>query len=123
MTRVPSATRHRREPWLEATGQVWKIHVFFALLAASILLTVPILDFARFSAFLPVSPVALGLLQMASFAGAMLWLAGSMVCQGCGGSFAWYFVTHGGLGTWLVRLRAAADCPHCGEAPEPGSSR
>ncbi|MDJ0848296.1 MAG: hypothetical protein QNK04_07970 [Myxococcota bacterium] len=115
---MPSS-RSRPVPWLEATGQVWKIHVFFALLTAAILLTVPILD-PRFAAFLRVSPVALGLIQMASFAGAMLWLAGSMLCASCGGSFAWYFVTHGELASWLVRLRAAPTCPHCGEEPEPG---
>ena len=87
-------------------------------MGAAVVLTVPILGLPGLSVALPVSPVAICLLQMACFAGAMLWLAGSMVCERCQGSFAWYFVTHGDLGSWLVRLRAAAECPRCGDEPD-----
>ena len=104
-------------PWIQATGQFWKILVFGVLLVATAVFFVAMI----FSYNGLVLHPALDRGQLvAAFCAATLvtfgWLFASVSCASCRGKPAWHVVRHAGLHEWFVVLVSSPVCPACGRS-------
>jgi hypothetical protein len=102
--------------WIDATGQRWKLHVFFALMAATFALIFALMiSFGTGNAALP---MAFGIAMIAFGLGAHLWVALGIQCASCHRRIGWLVLS--AMGTrWLAQLWRGEVCPSCGDSGLP----
>ena len=106
------------QPWISASGQMWKIVLFFLLLlvvVANILLLVLALNNVVLAR--SVGELRAAFWIPASAAIAFGWLCWSVRCSRCHGHPAWYLVRAAPIGRWFIVLLTTDRCPACGERP------
>jgi hypothetical protein len=97
--------------WIAATGQRWKLHVFFGLT----FLTFACLSalFVSIGAGTALTPAfAIGALFFA--AASYLWVASSIQCPSCHRRIGWLVLSAMGSSQWLLQLWRGEVCPSCG---------
>jgi hypothetical protein len=102
--------------WIEATGQRWKLHVFFALMAVTfVLLFALMLSFGTGDGNLP---IIFGIAMIVFALGAHLWIALHIQCASCHRRIGWLVLS--AMGTrWLAQLWRGEVCPSCGDSGVP----
>lgn len=99
--------------WMEATGQRWKLNVFFALMAVTfVLLFALMLSFGTGNGTLP---VVFGVAMIVFALGAHLFIALGVQCASCHGRIGWLVLSAMGS-RWLAQLWRGEVCPSCGDA-------
>ena len=105
--------------WIEATGQRWKLHVFFFLMAATfVLLFALMLSFGTGSESLPLT---FGIAMIACALGAHLFVALGVRCPSCHARVGWLVLSAMGA-RWLAQLWRGEVCPSCGQTPATGGA-
>jgi hypothetical protein len=102
--------------WIEATGQRWKLHLYFVLMAVTFaLLFALMLSFGTGNGTLP---VVFGAAVIAFALGAHLWVALAVQCPSCHGRIGWLVLSAMGS-RWLAQLWRGEVCPSCGDSGVP----
>lgn len=102
--------------WIEATGQRWKLHVFFTLMAATFILVFALM--VSFGTGNGTLPVVFGVAMIACAVGAHLWVALGIRCASCHGRIGWLVLSAMGH-RWLTQLLRGEVCPSCGDSGAP----
>jgi hypothetical protein len=105
--------------WIEASGQRWKLDVFFVGMTISASLWVVIWLWPSAS-----DNVRFGVLPgLAAFFGllALVWFITSIRCSACRGRVGWYAVRRLEIKKWLHAVMFSLACPICGN-PAQGSA-
>lgn len=103
--------------WLAATGQRWKLHVFFVLMAATFTLVLALM--VSFGTGNEALPIVFGIAMIACAVGAHLWVALSIRCPSCDNRIGWLVLSAMGA-RWLAQLWRGEVCPSCGNTPSRG---
>jgi hypothetical protein len=103
-------------PWIVATGQAWKLKVFYVVILLTLIL------FGRFILSYNGINVALILgdprnpaLFLAVGFGSLLWVVLSIRCPTCDALPVWTLLRHGGASNWLIELSQSDRCAVCGK--------
>ena len=97
------------------TGQRWKLHVFWILLAAGFIFLTLFVVSAQDERIPPSLFSATAF--TASFLVAFVWLLRSLRCRHCGGRPAWWFVRHSAASGWFTSVIYMHECPICAHRP------
>jgi hypothetical protein len=101
--------------WLEATGQRWKLHIFFGLMSVTFILVFALaLSFGTGDGTLP---IVLGIAAATCAVVAHLWVAFSVRCPNCHRQIGWLVLSIMGTSRWLAQLWRGEVCPSCGDTP------
>lgn len=106
----PTLIRPIRHDWIRASGQGWKLWVFY------VLMTVAILSFALFARVVESGQRSLVLLAttfVAVTTAALLWLLIGLCCPWCGYRAALHVVRRADARNWLFTVQALEECPRC----------
>lgn len=109
--------------WLDRTGQRWKLHVFFFLIALTIVSGVTFaLAVNDIHLFEGATQLPLALLFMSLGLGSLVWLGTSIRCPSCHARAAWRVLRTAPSEAWLTTLVTIDACPVCtGEAAQPAA--
>lgn len=105
--------------WIRATGQSWKLAVFYALVVVAL---VALLGLVR-AVNDPAEGGSLGRIGLAFLgigvgASALLWLCVAVRCPQCGGRPVGRMIRTLNVNCWLLSLHATDQCPSCGAHAE-----
>ena len=106
---------------LQRTNQLWKIYVFVGALVLGCAATL-------FQGFLyePLGKevaIKIAVAGMALIIGIFLWAGQSIRCSKCQLKIFFYALTHKGFFAWFAWLLQEENCPQCGPAEAPRSTR
>ena len=107
--------------WIEASGQRWKLHVFFALMAVTFALLFAL--FGSFGTGNGTLPIYFGIATAVTAIAAHLWVALSIQCASCQKRIGWLVLSAMGTSRWLVQLWRGEVCPSCGDSGSAASPR
>ena len=100
--------------WIAKSGQMWKMHVFYGLLAGTIGLIGVFIAAVNGVQVLPgVGQFGLAVSFMLGGFATLLWLAYAIRCPHCGERAAWTTIKNSSAGTWLPDLLSMSVCPGC----------
>ena len=100
--------------WIAATGQRWKLHVFFGMMFLTFVGL-----FGLFASFGTGSETPTWIFFIATVcvaAAAYLWVALSITCPSCHRRIGWLVLSAMGTSQWLLQLWRGQVCPSCGDA-------
>ena len=104
-----------RTPWIVATGQTWKLNVFYVLIALTIILqALFILSIRGVMGVVFLGEHETAALFVATSIGSLLWLALSVRCPACDARPAWTILRRERALRWLIELRQSDRCVVCG---------
>jgi hypothetical protein len=110
-----------RMPWIVATGQAWKLRLFYGLVLLGQAL------FVRFTLSYNGIEVASTLgnpknpaLFLGAFASSLLWLLVSIQCPSCDALPVWTVLREAPASRWLIELSRSDRCAVCGSRGLPG---
>ena len=98
---------------MSATGQRWKLYVFFALMALTFVLLFGVFVSIGRGPDDPTVLFAIGTFAMAALA--HLWVALSIRCVRCERRVGWIALMSSGK-DWLAQLWRGESCPACGDS-------
>jgi len=104
--------------WIAATGQRWKLHVFFGAMFVTLLGV-----FALFASVGTGSEARTWVFFLGTIAvgvAGYLWIALSIRCPSCHRRIGWLVLSAMGTSQWLLQLWKGEVCPSCGD-PAGGS--
>ena len=107
-------------PWIIATGQAWKLRVFYVLIVLTLILQ------ARFISSITGINIVSSLSEKENAAlfvttgiGALLWLVLSIRCPACDALPVWTILREADASRWLLELRRSDRCAVCGQQGSP----
>lgn len=103
--------------WLRRTRQMWKMNVFFVVIASAGVMLVMLIRVSRSNSDMGATTPALLALGSVLFAGAALaWLGLSIRCHECGSRPAFESIRKSEYTDWLLTLLMSQQCPNCGSS-------
>jgi hypothetical protein len=100
--------------WMEASGQRWKLHVFYGLMAAGAVFGVNFIADVNGSSLIRGIDGPAAAIIFATMPGtALLWLVLSIRCSICGMRPVGSILKHTNANSWLEAITSLSDCPKC----------
>ena len=100
--------------WIAKSGQMWKMHVFYGLMAATIGLIGVFIAAVNGVQVLPeLGQFSLAMLFVGAAFAAFMWLGYSIRCPQCGERAAWSTIKKSNASEWLPDLLSLTVCPAC----------
>ncbi len=97
--------------WIAATGQRWKLHVFFALMSLTFVCLLGLfVSLGRGGDLAWTMTAAASTFAVAAYA----WVATSVRCPSCHRRIGWLVLSAMGSSQWLLQLWRGEVCPSCG---------
>lgn len=104
-----------RMPWITATGQRWKIYVFFCLLVAMLLLITSSFEPAIAHLLLLGDSDMLVLVSAVTAALSISWLAFAVRCPRCQCRIGLWYMTNRRPSEFFTDFVATTECPCCSQ--------
>src|SRR5271166_722790 len=112
--------RMDRMPWIIATGQAWKLRVFYVLIVLTFILqTLFISSIRGINIVSSLSEKENAALFVTTGIGALLWLVLSIRCPACDALPVWTILREADASRWLLELRRSDRCAVCGQQGSP----
>ena len=102
--------------WIAATGQRWKLQVFFGAMFLTLLCLIGLFTSLGRGSDLPIWFFAIATVLTAG--AGYLWVALSIRCPSCQRRIGWLVLSAMGTSQWLLQLWRGDVCPSCGDAAD-----
>lgn len=101
--------------WIRATGQAWKLWVFFLIMGISGGIGVAFISSVNETLLLPgLGERSLAFALVGTSVMGFLWLCFAIRCRRCGHRPAWLILRSKHASRWLSTLSSLDACPRCG---------
>ena len=101
--------------WIDGTGQLWKLGLFYSMLLTTlVLIVVFILAVNGYVASGRTVRIELAVTFALLGVSSLLWLCLSIRCPQCGNKPVWRMLKTVDFNTWLIKLHTMERCPECG---------